>query len=308
MKQPLPLQENRTALLEGLDKVVACAKASRWQRMVKKPWLYFELWRSRFGRTRAVDTRLFTGAPFRLVLPSAADIFLCGGKTHDSELRLARFLIRYLPSNSDVLDVGAHYGYFTLLMAHIVQDGRVFAVEAAPSSFVYLAYNTERVESVRCYAMGLSDIRGSIPFYIFPTAYSEYNTLDIGPYAGQAWFEKNPPREESIVVDTLDGFCASHASNVLWIKLDVEGAEERILNGASSRLNQNTVWVMEYLAQGNTASYEAAEQLFLSAGYSAFAITENGDLERVTGILAWMREQGRESENMVFLREELPRN
>lgn len=308
MKQPLPRQENRTALLEALDKVVRCAKASRGQRILRKPLRYVTLWRSRIGRSRSVQTHLFTGVPFQLALPAAADIFLCGGKTHDSELRLARFLIHYLPEQAHVLDVGAHYGYFTLLMAHLVREGRVFAVEAAPASFVYLKHNTEGVSAIRCFAMGLSDTRGTIPFYTFPAEYSEYNTLDIAPYAGQSWFEKNPPHEEAIGVDTLDGFCAAHTPSVSWIKMDVEGAEERILNGANRQLQQGAVWVMEYLAQGNTASYEAAERLFLSAGYTAFAITENGHLERVSGILAWMKQEGRESENMVFLREELPRN
>ena len=302
MKTPLPLQYNREHELNGLSQVARCAQSSRMVRMLNMPLKYIRLWKTRLGKASTHSGHLFFGPSFHLALPAAADVYLCGGKTHDSELRLARFLIRYLPVDAHVLDIGAHFGYFTLLMAHLAQYGRVFGIEAAPTSMAYLKRNTESNSHIRTFAMALGESKGSMPFYTFPARYSEYNTLDIRPYQEQDWFKVNPPEVHSISVDTLDGFCSQHGLNVTWIKMDVEGAEDRVLQGASNMLNTKAIWMMEYLAQGNTASYESAEKRFLAAGYASFAINENGDLFPVNGILNWMRTNGCESENVVFLK------
>ncbi|MGI9190968.1 MAG: FkbM family methyltransferase [Chitinophagaceae bacterium] len=301
MKIPLPIQPNRTATLNALLQVEQCALAARWKRVLHHPMAYFHLWRTRLGKPANMRCNLFFGPSFKLALPAAADIYLCGGKTHDSEIRLARFLIQYLPQNAHVLDIGAHYGYFTLLMAHLACEGRVLGIEAAPSSMVYLKYNTETVSGIKTYSMALGESAGSMPFYTFPAQYSEYNTLDIGPYAGQVWFEKNPPEIHSISVNTLDAFCAEHAPGVSWIKMDVEGAEDRILQGGEALLSSNTVWMMEYLSTGNTLSYQRAEQRFREYGYSAYGIQADGSLTILNDVLAWMRQEQRDSENIVFI-------
>lgn len=62
-----------------------------------------------------------------IALPASTDIYLTGGKSHDSEIRLAKFLIKNLNQGDNFVDIGAHYGYFTLLGAHLVgKGGRVF--------------------------------------------------------------------------------------------------------------------------------------------------------------------------------------
>lgn len=301
MKMPLPIQPNRTATLNALLQVEQCASASRWKRVLHHPMAYFHLWRTRLGKPATMRCNLFFGPSFKLALPAAADIYLCGGKTHDSEIRLARFLIRHLPINAHVLDIGAHYGYFTLLMAHLAYEGRVLGIEAAPGSLPYLKYNTEMVSGIKTFSMALGESAGSMPFYTFPAQYSEYNTLDIEPYAGQVWFEKHPPEVHTITVNTLDAFCAEHASEVSWIKMDVEGAEDRILQGSGNYLKNDTVWMMEYLSTSNTSSYQRAEKRFRDHGYSAYGIKTDGSLTELNDVLAWMRQEKCDSENIVFL-------
>lgn len=300
IKAELPNSE-RLAWLEQLDRVAALAKLSTMERVVRLGLKYVRLWQSRLLGARAAQASLFTGVPFNMQLPAAADIYLCGGKTHDSELRLARFILRYLPVDASVLDIGGHYGYFTLLMAQVAKEGYVRTIEAAPASQVFLKQNTAPFTNIRCYSMGLSDTRGTMTFYTFPAAYSEYNTLDITPYLEQAWFIKNPPKKETVSVNTLDGFVAEHAPSVQWIKMDVEGAEALILKGGALTLASNCVWMMEYLAGSTSATYQQAEAMFRAAGYLAYAITSLGDLTELPSVLDWMLAEGLESENIVFI-------
>lgn len=303
MIKALLLNNERVGWLKQLERVDELAKLSAFQRVLQLGFRYMRLWQSRWLGARMAEARLFTGVPFKMQLPAAADIYLCGGKTHDSELRLARFILRYLPTDAQVIDIGGHYGYFTLLMAQVAKQGFVRAIEAAPASQVFLKHNTASFNNIRCYSMGLSDTRGTMTFYTFPAAYSEYNTLDVTPYLGQAWYAKHPPKEEIVSVNTLDGFVAEHAPSVQWIKMDVEGAEALILKGGASTLAKPCVWMMEYLAGSTSATYQQAEAMFREAGYLAYAITATGDLKELPSVTDWMLAEGLESENIVFVKE-----
>lgn len=66
---------------------------------------------------------LFTKQKIHILLPAATDIYLTGGKTHSSEIRLAKFLIQNLDKNDHFWDIGAHYGYFSLIASKIIRGG-----------------------------------------------------------------------------------------------------------------------------------------------------------------------------------------
>jgi len=52
-------------------------------------------------------------------------------------------LRRLIKEGQVVVDVGAHIGYYTVLLARMVGKGRVFAFEPEPSNFSLLAKNVE---------------------------------------------------------------------------------------------------------------------------------------------------------------------
>lgn len=132
-------------LLSGIEKVQKIASASKLERMLANPVKYFraiffrEIIYRRTRKSQEVQATTFFGFPMRILLPSATDICLTGGKSHPSEIRLAKYLIQNLRHNDSFLDIGAHYGYFSLLAAQLVgSNGRVTAFEASPSTFQVL--------------------------------------------------------------------------------------------------------------------------------------------------------------------------
>nr|MBS0037520.1 FkbM family methyltransferase [Saprospiraceae bacterium] len=139
---------DKAELLQGLKRVEKIAIASRWDRFWKNPKkyadavLYRKLFYPKWG-TRKVKSETFFGKKINLLLPSGTDIFLTGGKSHPSEIRLARFLIQKLNPGNVFLDVGAHYGYFSLLGSVLVgETGKVFSFEASESTFAMLELNS----------------------------------------------------------------------------------------------------------------------------------------------------------------------
>src|SRR5690606_8834209 len=129
-------------LHQAVDRVERLARTSIRGRLAARPWRYLSALGYRklvhpiFRAGWKVSTSTFFGARMQLLLPAATDVYLTGGKTHDSEIRLSRFLINRLKPGDSFVDVGAHFGFFTLLAAHLAgSDGRVWAFEAAPRNF-----------------------------------------------------------------------------------------------------------------------------------------------------------------------------
>ena len=124
---------NFQELEKNLDKVEQLAQANKFQRLLHHPVRYVsaQFFRTvtfpitKKGTLRTAQT--FMDYPLSILLPSGMDIYLTGGKAHDSEIRLARFLIHFfrnndLDNNISFVDIGAHVGYFSLLTSFLISE------------------------------------------------------------------------------------------------------------------------------------------------------------------------------------------
>jgi FkbM family methyltransferase len=142
-----------------------------------------------------------------VVLPSATEIFLFGAKTHDSEIRLARFLMKNLQAGDTFCDVGAHFGYFTLLASKLVgTTGKVVSFEASRSTFSILEKNTATAANVTALHKAASDEDKTLVFHEFPALYSEYNSLVLPEKKQAAWMINNPSQPLEVQGQRLDDF------------------------------------------------------------------------------------------------------
>ena len=88
----------------ALKKVENLAHRTRFGRLTFAPHRYIyaqfiqQIWFPLTRRGVAAEAKTFFGTPLSMLLPSATDIYLAGGKTHDSEIRLAQFLLNTLGS------------------------------------------------------------------------------------------------------------------------------------------------------------------------------------------------------------------
>ena len=225
-------------LLSQLGKVTSIAKASKLRRMLYHPYRYIKaivfrkLYYKRTQKEISEQCSTFFGVDMNILLPSSTDIYLTGGKSHDSEIKLAKFLIQHLNEHNTFLDVGAHYGYFSLLAAKIVTtSGRVIAFEAAPKTYKVLSQNATIFSQITAYNRAVSNTEEELKFYEFPNLYAEYNTLDVQQFEQEAWFSTHLPKEIKITSVILDDFLIEEAINPDYIKIDVEGAEDKVIFG-----------------------------------------------------------------------------
>lgn len=298
-----------SALVEALQSVENQAKGTKWKRFLNHPWRYCQAIGFRTlvypwtKKGRLAVAPLFFGGRMSVLLPAATDIFLTGGKTHDSEVRLARFLIQHLSEGQVFFDIGAHFGYFSRLAAHLVgSKGRVFAFEAAQGSFELLAKNTADCPQIERTQAAVYDAVGTVIFYEFPILYSEYNTAHAQQYAQEHWFQSLKPVEREVPTVVLQDFITAHQAQPNIIKIDVEGAEYQVIKGLDRYLDTLSVFiVMEFVsaARGN-ANHLAAQSFLAEKGFYPHTIDASGALVVVTDVEAYLAAQKSDSDNIVF--------
>lgn len=295
---------------QKLDKIERLARGSVLQRFLNDPLRYISaigFWRliypiKKTGRFARATT--FFGAKMEVVLPSATEIFLFGAKTHDSEIRLARFLMKNLNLGDTFCDVGAHFGYFSLLASQLVgTTGRCIAFEASRSTFDILEKNLRPFRNTTPLHRAASDTTKPLVFNEFPPLYSEYNSL-VTPHNNSEWMKRNPPQRTEVKGVRLADFFEEARSRPNIIKIDVEGAEPQVLEGLKPYLQANSpVIVMEYLlSAGQNEAHRLATGLLLQLGYHSFRIKSTGELAPCPDIALEMAKIGLDSDNIVFQR------
>ncbi len=248
-------------------------------------------------------TKMFTGREMTILLPAATDIYLTGGKSHNSEIRLARFLIRNLKPGHCFLDIGAHDGYFSLLAGDLTgPDGKVFALEPARDSFSILKENSRAQKHINPIQKVVSDKTGKISFYEFPNLFSEYNSVDARQYRNEKWFEDFKPTEITIDTTSITDLTIEYRVVPNMIKIDVEGAELKVIEGGLPFFhNHNPIIAMEY--QGNKKGnhqYKTAIALLADLGYKMFIIGMDGKTIPVSDIDYHLNKNKLDSDNIIL--------
>lgn len=285
------------------------ARGSRWQRLWHAPGRYLyalgfrRLVYARGRRARMAVAHTFFGTPMLVLLPSGTDLYLLGAKTHESETRLARLLIRHLQPGDTFLDVGGHFGYFSLLASLLVgASGRVVTFEASRSTFTVLADNVRPHTNITACNEALSDKAETLSFFEFPVLYNEFNALNVDQYRHEKWFAKSPPVRTDIAATTLDAVVQRFGIRPAIIKIDVEGAELQVISGAAHTLRQQQpLVVMEYLAPNrHNETHRQAAALLRELGYQSFAPDATGGLVPCTDLDAYLAAHAEDSANFVF--------
>lgn len=134
---------------------------------------------------------------------------------------------RTIPQGSVVYDIGANVGIYTILSAVICgESGKVFAFEPDPYNIKYLEEHTklnklDNVSVVRC---AVSNISGQTFFQ------------DNGDHCTGHIVKEGPLKVETVSLD--DFVLLNKNAPPEYLKIDVEGAEDLVLEGANKILNQ----------------------------------------------------------------------
>lgn len=167
------------------------------------------------------------------------------------EPAVAKVVVEIVRKGMTVIDVGAHHGYYSLYFAKCVgPTGRVFSFEPVPENFALLRKNIQ-----------LNDVSWieTFPDAVFScTKDISFAAPDESANSGEGSLgEGSRGRQILVHAVTLDSFCASADRLPHVIKMDVEGAELDVLQGAEDLLKQcsPTLLIELHHFDGNVAAH-----------------------------------------------------
>jgi FkbM family methyltransferase len=187
------------------------------------------------------------------------------------------WLSKFLQPGETFIDAGANCGLYTVAAANLVgPSGRIFAFEPGRESLAMLRQNValNKLSQVTVLPVALSDSRGIARLYAHVHGASSFS---LGHSPG------TEPGYEEIQTDTLDSVLQKHGvARVQTIKMDVEGAEELILRGAThlfSRCLPRVLFEINPPAISNLRlSVDGAWQFLATHGYTFSRLSPDGVL------------------------------
>jgi FkbM family methyltransferase len=206
-------------------------------------------------------SRLF-GYDVRLDLGEAIQRWMYLGAFEPRETALVKGSLR---PGMTFLDVGANFGYFTLLAASRVgPTGRVLAVEPSPYAAKRLAENVRAnsLSAVQVFPMGLSSESGALDLYLPPAS---FHSPTMSASSGG--------EPVSVPVRRLDD-CLDEwgVERVDLMKMDVEGHEPFVVRGAgdslsSGRIRSVLVEFNDHWLRAQGSSPQELYDMFREAGF-----------------------------------------
>jgi FkbM family methyltransferase len=158
----------------------------------------------------------------------------------------AQLYVEMLTAQATVVDAGAHVGLYTVLAAP--RCAHVVAFEPDPYNFRALRANAEQLPNAHLVDKALSDSVGATTFYVTPST------------IGSSLIERDGGEPQQVQTTTVDAELAGREINSLVLKLNIEGAELRALEGARetlARASDVTMFVEVNPALAQSADIEA---------------------------------------------------
>lgn len=149
------------------------------------------------------------------------------------DLGLSRRIAELGKRGGVFVDVGANVGYFSLLWASLRDTNRVLAFEPSPTIAKMLETNVTQAglaSRIKVYAVALGRSRGPMRFVPGPKEQTGWGGLTIC----------EDPASFPAFVETLDE-AAHDLERIAVLKIDTEGADAWVLEGARALLEQRRI-------------------------------------------------------------------
>jgi len=170
-----------------------------------------------------------------------------------------------------LLDIGGHMGESVRFLRRLFPTAVIHSFEPSPGAFAELRLLED--QRTHCHNVAVTDLDGTIDFY--GNAISHTNSVYRVNTNSQDSPFNQPMQARSV---RLASFCAQHGiGHVDLLKLDVQGAERRVLDGAEQLLQATDNIVLEIMFfdyYEHQSSFLEIESVLYPAGFRLFSISD----------------------------------
>jgi FkbM family methyltransferase len=285
------MSNDRESLQQEFDGLLEFVYLPRWEKIRRSPVRSLSrsiCWRwlaSRFAFPLKLKAQTFFGYPMTVLAPPYADILFYGAYLLGPEIRLTRHFLHQIQEGQVFFDVGAHIGYYALLASRLVgPSGRVLAFEPAPPVLPVLRDNIQKHLNITLIEAAAGDRDGSTDLWVPKLKDTGMSTvLKNGPGV--------PCVRYGVQSVTLDTICSTYRIQPAWIKLDVEGAEDRVILGSPKTFSNSALTVVvEVWVDSILPSHRESVRLLSREGFKPYSIMDDGNLRMIDSLELFARE------------------
>lgn len=209
-----------------------------------------------------------------------------GSSIHDSgELLVMKHVANTLQNvdNFNIFDLGANIGDYALgAVNNFPKQCKVFCFEPVPSTFTTLKQNIADDPRIECLNFGLGSCKSTVKVYTNPV-----NSCISSLYKRQvAHHEFEMQTVQEVQICTLDDFCTDRGiRRIHLLKIDVEGHEMHVLQGAAGMIARNAIDYIQFEFGGcniDARTYFQDFYYLLSEQYEIYRILQHG-LKKLSG-------------------------
>jgi FkbM family methyltransferase len=193
--------------------------------------------------------------------------------THDEHYIVALDTIRRRFPNDPgiVVDIGAFDADSTVYLARRLTRNRILGFEPNPIPYQNGIERANPFPNVQLFNIGFSDAIGTVDLHLTKNMVSS-SLYDIKDFS-----EISPDKVIKVNVDTLDNFFADY-KEILLLKLDVQGAELKILKAGKETLKKTKLLLTEVLVTEiyhGACQYHDVDQFLRSNDFQIHTIITN---------------------------------
>lgn len=197
------------------------------------------------------------------------------------EYHLVQYIVSQIRPGFVMIDVGAHHGLYTLIVAYELKsrgwEGVIHSFEPDPSNFTLLKYNicqNKLDKYVVLHQEAVANTEGEENLLIFAHENSA-NTLECNSHL---YGNKDNKSVVTQPVKTVNlNSLLNKISGVNLIKMDIQGSEYLALEGAEKLITRNEpIIVVEAVQEWETAS--KIKEFLVDHNYEIYSVDKNGIL------------------------------
>lgn len=189
----------------------------------------------------------------------------------EPELSIISHLIK---PGDRAIDIGANFGFYTLFLSKFVgKYGYVYSIEPIPLTFEILLNNVTKLvlNNVRTFNCAISD-KNNYAIMEIPKYSSGGENFYQARIVGNARHDSSL-RQFAVDLKSLDSLLGHLTEHIAFIKIDVEGHELQVINGAKQIINYSKPSLFIEISGNPDDNESSAFKLFdqlNSEGYSCY--------------------------------------
>jgi FkbM family methyltransferase len=220
-----------------------------------------------------MKARTFWGDEMMVVFPEIVSCFIYRYGYFEEEL--TEIFIKYLKKGDVFLDIGTHYGYYSMLGAHIVgASGEVHSFEPTLRTYNIAKHNLNGKANVTVNNNAAWSKSEELTIKDYGTRYSAFNSLFSAKLKDEI-SEGLVYSENKVNAISIDEYVRNRNLKPNFIKIDAENAEYEILKGMEYVLTEMRPLVSLEVGDVNSGAFEnsaACVNFLLARNYKALEI------------------------------------